>query len=281
MNYLVALLLISLSLVSTESYAFGKTGHRVVGQVCQDHLSKNANSALSKIMAGETLADAATWPDEMRRSKNNTFWSNTAKWHYVNIPANTNYAQSRKSSHGDVVVAIEAFSALLEGKPLDNGPIKRSLQQRFGDLTIAKNKREIKQFAVRFLLHLIGDLHQPLHAGYIADRGGNKIQINWYARKQNLHAVWDTLLLNKQDQSDRQLAKELSQVSEKDKQQIQESRLQGWLNESLALRKVAYDVDKYDRDFTAQYFFDNMPLINRQLQKAGLRAAKIFNDIFK
>jgi hypothetical protein len=282
MKCFAVLLLAGLSLASPVTQAFSFTGHRVVGQICHDHLSDKAKASIAAIMGLEKLPFAATWPDEMRRSHNNkTFWSNASKWHFVNVPAKKSYVDAPKAPLGDTIVAIEAFTALLKGKPLPDGPVKSNLQLYFGDLAAEKNQLMIKQFAVRFLIHLIGDLHQPLHAGYKADRGGNNIKVKWFGEKQTLHAVWDGAMIDRQKLSYTELAVKLGTVSAKDKLYMQSSELMDWLNESLELRDIAYNVDKYDSDFTAQYFFDNMPLINRQLQKAGFRAAKIFNDIFK
>ena len=271
------------SLLSFNAMALGQTGHRVVGQICQNHLNIKAWSAVSAIMDGEQLAFAATWPDEMRSSRDNTnFWGRIASnWHYVNVPAGQSYQTSIKAPQGDVIVALEAFIDILEDKKLVDGPIKKGLNELFGDIEAEKNERALKQLAIRFILHLVGDLHQPLHAGHKSDRGGNNIKVMWFEEAKKLHGIWDTELIDNQNLSFSELTKKLDRLSKQEQQAITESNIMDWLDESLVLRKSVYDVQQYNYDLSYSYIFDNTPLINSQLQKAGLRAAKILNTIYK
>jgi hypothetical protein len=125
------------------------------------------------------------------------------------------------------------------------------------------------------------DQHNPLHAGYLDDRGGNDITVKWFGQPNNLHWVWDRGLINKQQFSFTELADKLNAMPPGIKTQFQQGGVMQWLDEALELRNVAYDVDKYGSDFGYPYLSDNTPLINGQLQKAGLRAAMVFNQIYK
>lgn len=282
-SMLAAGLLMTSLTTSFTTMALGQTGHRVVGQICQNHLSVKAWSEVSNILGGEQLAYASTWPDEMRSSRTNSkAWGKIASnWHYVSVPADKTYLESEKASKGDIVVAIQAFVEILKGNKLENGAMKTGLNEFFGDIDQVENQPELKQFALRFLLHLVGDLHQPLHTGFKEDRGGNNIKVMWFGEAKKLHGVWDSTLIDSQELSFSELSKKLDILTKKQQQDITDSNLMDWLNESLTLRHDVYNVQKYNYDLSYSYVFDNKPVLDSQLQKAGLRAAKLLNTIFK
>ncbi len=278
----LALLGTTLCLLSSHANAFGPTGHRVIAKICEENLSLRAKSSLQEILGLEALPYAATWPDEMRTSTaDEALWQVTAKWHYVNIGKNETYASAKKSKDGDVVMAIRVFSNILKGQPIEKGPIRKALQGYFKDVENPANASKIKRFAVKYLVHTIGDVHQPLHAGYLEDRGGNDIAVKWFGQPNTLHWVWDRGLINKQQFSFTELADKLNAMPPGLKAQYQQGKVMQWLDESLELRKTVYDVDRYGSDFGFAYIYDNTPLINLQLQKAGFRAAMVFNQIYK
>ncbi|NQZ08672.1 MAG: S1/P1 nuclease [Algicola sp.] len=278
----LVLLAATLSFTSSHAAAFGPTGHRVIAKICEANLSVRAKSSLQEILGLQKLAYAATWPDEMRTSTSDrALWAVTSKWHFVNIAKNETYATSVKSEDGDIIMAIRVFTSILKGLPIEKGPIRNALQGYFKDLDSPANQNKIKRFAVKYLVHTIGDLHQPLHAGYLNDRGGNDTPVKWFGQPNTLHWVWDRGLINKQKFSFTELADKLDAMPPGMKTHFQQGGVMQWLDESLALRKVVYDVDKYGSDFGYPYTYDNTPLINRQMQKAGFRAAMVFNQIFK
>jgi S1/P1 Nuclease len=164
---LAALLIV---LTPTSAFAWGQTGHRVTGAIAEPMLSRRAAREVRAILGNETLAEASTWADEMR-SNPDTFWQTTANpWHYVTVPTGQRYADLGAPAEGDAVTALARFAETLRN-PSASG--------------------EEKRLALRFTLHIIGDLHQPLHAGNGNDRGGNDIRVTFFREPTNLHAVWD------------------------------------------------------------------------------------------
>ncbi len=280
---LSVLVVFIISFYSQFAFSFGANGHRAVGQIAENHLSPAAQQAIRRIMAGESLAIAATWPDEMRSSPDNPkFWASTAaKWHFVNVGPDETYEDSKKEAKGDAYMALNAFVAILKGEKVPKGPIRDGLTQYFGDIDASKNQKALQQFAVRFIVHIVGDIHQPLHTGYLSDFGGNSIKVEWFGQPRKLHGVWDTDLLESQQLSYSELSDKLDKLDAPAVAKIQGSEPIDWLNESLVYRKQAYDVDSYDSDFSYSYVFNNQPLLESQLQKGGLRAAALFNQIFK
>ena len=159
--------------------AFGPLGHRIVGILAERELTPAARSQVQLLLAGElepSLAGVSNWADQLRDTDPDR-GRQTARWHYVNFPrGDCAYAPARDCPDGNCVVAA----------------INRSL------LVLADGKRSNAERAeaLKFLVHFVGDAHQPLHAGYRDDRGGNDFQISYRGQGWNLHSVWDSLLVD-------------------------------------------------------------------------------------
>ncbi len=165
-----------LILLPTAVQAWGSQGHQVVANLAQAQLSVKAKQAVERLLAlepGQTLASISTWADEHRSPA-------TAAWHYVNFPKNScSYSAERDCPDGQCVVAA-----------ID--------RQR--DILASNAADEVRLRALKYLVHLVADVHQPLHAGYSEDRGGNSYQLQAFMRGTNLHAFWDSGLIRALDQ---------------------------------------------------------------------------------
>jgi len=155
------------------AFAFGTEGHQVVAQLAASQLTPRAKAHLDQLLAlepGSTLASVSTWADDTRNR-------HTAKWHYVNFPrgADCQYVKERDCPDGQCVV--EAINAQVR------------------TLSSASTNDPAKLLALKYLVHLVADVHQPLHAGFADDRGANLYQVQFMGRGTNLHAVWDSGLL--------------------------------------------------------------------------------------
>lgn len=137
---LAASVVIGLVLPS-QAVAWGKTGHRVTGDIAQAYLSEDAQEEVNRILGVEDLAEASAWPDFMRSSRDE-FWTKEAgPYHYVTIPKGETYESVGAPEKGDAITALEKFKAVLQDETAS---------------------LEDKQLALRFTIHIIGDLHQPL-----------------------------------------------------------------------------------------------------------------------
>ena len=168
------LLLISCAL-STPALAWGAQGHTVVATIAWQSLQPKARQEVARLLAlepGQTLESVATWADEHRSAA-------TGVWHYVNFPRGTcSYEPQRDCPDGKCVVeAIARQQAVFASHASDSERLK----------------------ALKYLVHLVADVHQPLHAGYADDRGGNQFQLRAFMRGSNLHALWDGGLLRQRD----------------------------------------------------------------------------------
>lgn len=275
-------------LLSSTSFGFGTKAHQVISLIAQNHLSDQAKLAIIDILQGESLPSASTWADKMRYSNGDSkFWSYSysSNWHFVNIEANKSYALSRKNPRGDAYIALLAFISILKNQEAENGVIKDGLQLYQKEIRVRDKEMATRQLALKFLIHIVGDLHQPLHVGYEKDQGGNKIDVRWMNRKTNLHSVWDTRLVNYQNLSveefEQKLMSKVSAMEPAELSRIQQSEPMDWINEGLLIRDEIYDIERYQGRFSENYAEDFTPLMDAQLIKAGLRLAATLNRIFE
>ena len=174
-----------LALAASTARAWGTQGHQVIASLAQVQLTAKAKAEIDKLLAlepGETLASISTWADEHRSPT-------TAAWHYINFPKNScTYDAARDCPDGNcVVAAIDRQLAVLTS----NAPDEKRLT------------------ALKYVVHLVADIHQPLHAGYAEDRGGNQYQLQAFMRGSNLHALWDVGLIKNLDMTTEALTAKL------------------------------------------------------------------------
>ena len=129
-------------------------------------------------------------------------------------------------------------------------------------------------------MHLIGDLHQPLHTGRAEDRGGNMIKVKWFRGKTNLHSVWDTKMIESYNMTYTELSTNLDYFSKNQKEAIQKGTVIDWVNESRELSMKVYDSAKIDQNLSYKYMYDHFSTVKIQLRKGGLRLAKVLNELF-
>ena len=165
--------------VATPAFAWGRTGHRLVAALAWDDLSPGTRAAVAELLAGEadpTLPGIAVWADDLR-ANDPDLGRRTAKWHYVNIAEHDCAYDAARACPGGacVVEAIRNQAAILANR---------------------SRPRAQRAQALKFVVHFVGDVHQPLHAGFAHDKGGNRFQVNLGGRGGNLHSLWDSGLLD-------------------------------------------------------------------------------------
>jgi hypothetical protein len=256
-RFILALLCVALP--STPAFAWGQTGHRVTGAIAENYLSGVARANVRLLLGTETLAQAATWPDDMR-SDPAEFWQKTASpWHFVTVPAGSTHAAVGAPPEGDGVTALARFAAVLRDP---NASV------------------EDKRLALRFTVHIIGDLHQPLHAGRPGDRGGNNVKVSWFGAESNLHSVWDSGMIESRGLSHSELAGWLSGAIAPE-QIIAWSNPdpEAWVAESVALRETIYPAGVNPK-LSYGYAYQNASALDGRLSRAGVRIAAYLNRIF-
>ncbi len=248
--------------IPVAAFCWGVTGHRVVGEIAQRHLSKKAKRGLRDLIGRENLAMWANWPDFIKSDTTHT-WDMASKWHYINMPGDL--------SKEDFISRLQK----LQGENLYT-QIKAMVAQ-LKDHTLSDEKRQI---ALRFLIHFVGDLHQPLHVGREADQGGNKIAVNWFDKQTNLHSVWDNSLVEFQQYSYSEYAAILDIASEETVEAWQDSSLEEWFYESYVLANKVYASVPADGKLGYKYNYIFQKELDLQLLKGGVRLAELLNDAF-
>ena len=256
MKKYVILFFLTAHFTFANEIVWSKTGHRVIGEVAQEHLTKKAAKAITKILDGQSLADASTFGDEI---KADSTYRKFSAWHYVNYPENKKYGDEQPSSQGDLIIGIEKCIEIVK------------------DVNSTKADRA---FYLKMLVHLIGDLHQPMHVGRLEDKGGNDISLQWFNKGTNLHRVWDSNMIDDYGMSYTELAFNLPQLSKTEKNNIIKGDIYDWVEESQDLANEIYGSVEMGEKLYYRYSYDWWDSVEIQLEKGGLRLAKVLNGLF-
>lgn len=253
----------------SEVLAWGNLGHRVTGLVAQDFLDNETRRQVESLLGEETLADAAVYLDTHRDELNDR-WPESARWHYDNKPVCN---QSPYCRDGNCATQqIERFRRIL------------------ADRTAPRNERKM---ALRLLVHMIGDIHQPLHMADNRDRGGNDVWVRMYsgAERKNLHYLFDTELVRDSidHRRDYNYARDLIVTYRGEISRWQQGDMTRWANESYMIGKqdVYTQLPQFScnlRDNRAGTITLSPAYLQRarkdievQLTRAGVRIAAVLN----
>lgn len=245
--------------------AWGAQGHRIVGHLATAELSPAARAGVARLLAGEadpTLAGVSTWADELRDT-DPALEKTTARWHYINFPRNQcQYAPPRDCPDGKCVVA--------------------AINRNFLILSDRKRSDAERRQALKFLVHFVGDVHQPLHAGDRPDRGGNDYQVNYRGEGWNLHSVWDKLIVRSRGLDPLAYAAVLQRQPPlpRDPTRTSQTPALDWTLESCRLvQQGALYPPKHVIDDA--YLARHRPLVEQRLRQAGSRLAAMLNYALK
>ena len=253
-----ALILLHL-FIAAPVHAWGEKGHEIVAYIAAAHLTQTARNKINAILPqDETLAQAATLPDRIKPDI-----PELNPLHYVDLPRGaTRYDRQRDCPQRNCIV--EAIPWYLHVLVAHDAPLAE------------------KQIALNYIVHLVGDIHQPLHVGFIDDLGGTKTLVNFRGTEQQLHILWDSGLLDTELESAEVMAKRLDRQVNNDERTVWEmGRPADWANESLALAvKYAYPLPE-SHEITEDYVKRALPIIHKRLAQAGARLAWLLNEALK
>lgn len=259
MKQLITLILALTILTSFQSYAgddWSATGHRVVGKIANQYLTSKTKRNIKKILNNKSLDFVSTFADDIKSDKRyNEFYT----WHYINMPLDQNYEDSEKSSSGDLVSGINYCIKVIK----DNN-----------------SSNDDKAFYLKLLIHFVGDLHQPMHVGLVEDKGGNDFKLQWFYKDSNLHSVWDREMIDGYGMSYSEIADNANILNKNQVKAIQEGTLVDWVNDTHKLTRQVYANVKPNDNLRYSYSYDNFETVRSQLQKGGIRLAKVLNDLF-
>lgn len=255
------IIIAALAYMPFTAAAWGTLGHRIVGEVADSYINAKTRLAIKQILGNETMAMTANWADFI---KSDTSYNYLSNWHYVNLPADL--------SQSDVY-------RFLDNQPGPN--IYNKLNDMVAVLKNTKSTAEQKKLALRMVIHLVGDLHQPMHTARKDDLGGNKIQLLWFGEKSNLHRVWDEQLIDYQQLSYTEYTKAINFATPQQIVNWQKNTLKDCVFESYTICNKIYATGiKNDDKLSYKYNFDWIGTVNEQLLKGGVRLAGILNTIY-
>lgn len=246
----------SILVISPEAFSWGKTGHRIIGEIAQRNLNTEAKKGVEQLLGNEDLSRVATWPDEIRSNRK---YDHSAPWHYCSIPSGKTYFEQKRNAGGDVIEALFRFEETLRDP---------------------KKSKEEKAEALKFVVHMMGDLHQPLHVGLAEDRGGNNVRLKWFKTETNLHALWDENIVDFEQLSYTEYSTYLNHFTSEEKKEFSKGTFLDWAKESQDLRSIVYDTGGSET-VSYEYHHKIKPTMEIRLRQAGIRLAGVLNSIFK
>jgi hypothetical protein len=247
-------------------FAWGPLGHRVIGKLAERKLNPQAKVAIAGLLEeGETIADASTWADEHLSEM-----PKSSPWHYVDVPLDEPKYDAKFSADvpekGCVVDKIKEFKKALQD------PAK-SIEER--------------RLALRFLIHLIEDVHMPLHVGDNRDKGGNKTQVRFFDQGTNMHRLWDSDMILRVGDSEDFWVADLTELDTPNKRvEAMRGNVEDWATESLLLARAAYNAPETGKRMVPgqklgdAYLDTHLPVVRKRLYQASIRLAVILNEIF-
>ncbi|NJB70629.1 hypothetical protein GGR42_001091 [Saonia flava] len=257
MKKVFLLVLLSVQFSFSNDMVWSKTGHRVIGEVAQEYINGKTKRELKKLLGTESLASVANFADEIKADRS---FSKFSAWHYVNFPADKKYTDVEPSEYGDIVIGIQKCIEIVKDE---------------------SSTKADKIFYLKMLIHLVGDLHQPMHVGRLEDKGGNDLQLEWFGRGSNLHRLWDSNMIDDYGLSYTELANKLPKLSKPEQKALQQGDIFDWVEESQELANEVYDSVEVGEKVGYRYSYKYWGTVERQLQIGGVRLAKVLNDLFK
>jgi hypothetical protein len=240
--------------------SWGRTGHETIAIIAQAHLTLRTAQTVHDLLGQESLADVSNYADEIRTD---SFFSFSAPWHYIDVPAHENFDQFKISVYQES--GQNLYRALVHWENV----LKRK-----------STPRAVKIFALKMVVHLVGDMHQPLHVGRSEDRGGNDIHVLFEGDSTNLHAVWDSGLIGKTKMSASELAKSWDTASDQTIKDWQAEPLITSMYVSNHVGNHIYDQLPSDKVLTDAYYSANISMVRQRIMQAGIRLAGILNNAF-
>lgn len=244
-----------------QAMAWGMLGHRIVGQIADSYLTPKARAEIKKILGNESVAMVSNWSDFVKSDSNYKYLD---PWHYVNTPKNLTPKEYSDFLKKDTTVSAYSQLTFMMAQLK-----KRSLPM------------QDKQFYLKMLIHIGGDIAQPLHVSAEGTRGGNDVKLQWFSTATNLHSLWDSHLIEHQQLSYTEYVNAINFTNTVQRKVWQSGTLIDWLYDSYVIAQQLHDeITTVNPRLGYEYNYTHLELLNRQLLKGGVRLAAMLNNIF-
>lgn len=240
------------------SWGWGQKGHDVTAYIAEQHLAPAAKEAVNDLLDGKSMVYWACWLDN---ASNTPEYAYTKTWHYKNVDEGVKYEDMTPNPKGDAVTAVKSSIETLKS-------------------TTAS--RDEKVLALKILIHVVGDMHQPMHMGHATDLGGNQVKIKFFNRDRNLHGVWDSDLIDGAHKwSFTEWQVQLDRLSEAQEEALTKGSIDDWAKETMAITTQVYKATPAGTDLRYNDIARWTPIIEQQVLTGGIRLAYLLNTIFK
>lgn len=244
-------------LISTTAFGWGQKGHDVTAAIAERHLTRKAAKKIGQLLDGQSPVYWSNWLDNASHTPE---YAQTKTWHYLNVEQGQTFDEARRIPEGDVLRAVEEITSTLKA----------------GGLTPAEEAVQL-----RMLIHLVGDMHCPMHLGRLSDLGGNRRAVRFFGRPTNLHSVWDTDLPEAGHRwSYSEWAQQVDRLPKSEQRREEAGTPEAWARETHALCTEVYDASPEGAEISYDYVARFTPVVERQLLRAGLRLARLLNEIY-
>lgn len=263
----ITVLSVLFMLESISMYAWGPMGHDIVAAIAEQNLTKKAKKEISKLLDGHSIIYYSSWMDNLRNSPHwNDGYDVTKTWHYANVDKGYTYQTMPKEEKGDVVNVLETLTD--------------AMTNHYSELTDSMRVDYLKM-----IVHMVGDLHCPMHAGRLSDRGGNDMPVRWFGKNTNLHSVWDSKLIESARKwSCTEWVEQLDRKDKTFKKEVMRGTFEEWFADVVVYAAGIYDYieasGKENPNLSYQYVYEYSPLLEQQLLLGGYRLAYVLNNIF-
>jgi hypothetical protein len=252
-------LFLPLAIIVVTLISWGVVGHKTVATIAENHLTPKSKEMVKALLGNESLSDVASWADEVLRQPE---YKSTAPEHYANVPLGLNY---------------QAFSDNIENQPQDN--VYKALLKNEEVLKALSSSKEQKAAALKFIVHFVGDLHQPMHVSRAEDKGGNTIQVQFDGHGTNLHSLWDSKLIGKEGKTFEQMSIDYDKATPQQIKQWQNDDVMKWLFESYQISSKLYPEIEQSNKLDDAYYKSHIGIVNERIEMAGIRLAGLLNRI--
>lgn len=250
------ILVISL-FVTNQSFGWGQKGHDVTAYVAECHLTAKAAQQIDKVLDGHSLVYYANWLDNASHTPEYAY---TKTWHYLNIDEGETLATMSRNSNGDVLTAVTEIYEKLKAGGLSH---------------------EEEQLNLKMLIHLVGDMHCPMHTGHLSDRGGNNRPVVLFGRPTNLHSIWDSGIVEAAHKWNYTEWQQQIDRHNQNIEAIQAGTPTTWLLETQQICNEVYENTPEGAQISYDYVNKYAPIIEQQFLRGGLRLARLLNEIYQ
>lgn len=257
-TYIISIVLCIVLLPIEQLFAWGQEGHRIIAQIAYNHLDKKVRPKVDALLGTQGMIYLANWPDEI---KSDTIYPTSYDWHFQDL---------------DEGLSDEQVLQTLHQYPTDGGNLFRAMDS----LTAAVQKDNTQHDAVVFLIHLMGDRFCPMHTGHKDDLGGNRVKVQWFHQPTNLHAIWDSKLIESQGYSYTEYATYLDNQYTNQKDSIVALTPEQILLHNYHFTKAIYDYQATWDGNAYHYIYHFIHPMEWQLYATGIHLAKLLNNLF-